>query len=666
MIIDFKKLNTGYYNSKNYYAEYGNTILLPYFFKLGTQNRNYDSDKLVLNFISYIVWHYELYQQEMNFDDKKKLVFNICRTVSLFNNSIITGKMSSDTIVDNYVIKNVEGFEDNSIFKDLKYLQKLTAYDNPTANSFIFYGKVTDQEIESLLKDVTSSVKKIIESELIDHPHKNDVRAEFQTVSNFPNIFSIAAYYREIQRSEEAIKYLDIGIKYLQDIQKQEIYADKHNQLFLIFKVISRVGEFASQKNMSQQTRKENTELTSDLKIIKKLTDLLVKPSKYCDSLLKINELNISYKQLINELIYLKSGLQHIHNRLLNIHDDYSARENYYTSFLKISNASSFLSAELIDELKNFCSNYFPKIQGDNLVNLHNFFASAKKEENIITKIINTAKLVYEKTEFPIQIKLAQSDKEKLREELEKYKPLIFKHNVNIQEIDSIQQKIRATDVETEKKELTLKSIYSQFKSFISNKLPALYKIDDNPITLNYEKLFIRKDTYGFDKLLISFTIGDNTIDKIYDISAEEVSNLKAAIVNIKRYNDKLNANQIFLPKSLLELGENFITKSTISKECIEKLSKSDLADSIINTGKIMKLSNFLTNNDVCLITEFYIEALYDLCNSNPLEIRALRHGIRHFEDNLEIMEVKTPIEQIYAHYTYKILGENLLHVDEL
>lgn len=193
-----------------------------------------------------------------------------------------------------------------------------------------------------------------------------------------------------------------------------------------------------------------------------------------------------------------------------------------------------------------------------------------------------------------------------------------------------------------------------------------MYKIDDNPITLNYEKLFIRKDTYGFDKLLISFTIGDNTIDKIYDISAEEVSNLKAAIVNIKRYNDKLNANQIFLPKSLLELGENFITKSTISKECIEKLSKSDLADSIINTGKIMKLSNFLTNNDVCLITEFYIEALYDLCNSNPLEIRALRHGIRHFEDNLEIMEVKTPIEQIYAHYTYKILGENLLHVDEL
>ena len=41
------------------------------------------------------------------------------------------------------------------------------------------------------------------------------------------------------------------------------------------------------------------------------------------------------------------------------------------------------------------------------------------------------------------------------------------------------------------------------------------------------------------------------------------------------------------------------------------------------------------------------------------IEYRALRHAIRHFEDNLDVMEVQTPIEEIYVHYAIRFLGED-------
>ncbi|MBP7007104.1 MAG: hypothetical protein KBB16_03535 [Candidatus Pacebacteria bacterium] len=68
-------------------------------------------------------------------------------------------------------------------------------------------------------------------------------------------------------------------------------------------------------------------------------------------------------------------------------------------------------------------------------------------------------------------------------------------------------------------------------------------------------------------------------------------------------------------------------------------------------------------------ILEFLLQTSYTLVKEAKeedtdlvfpeIEYRALRHSIRHFEDNLDVMEVQTPIEEIYVHYAIRFLGED-------
>jgi hypothetical protein len=90
----------------------------------------------------------------------------------------------------------------------------------------------------------------------------------------------------------------------------------------------------------------------------------------------------------------------------------------------------------------------------------------------------------------------------------------------------------------------------------------------------------------------------------------------------------------------------------------------------------------YLKNPDHKLILEFYLQTTYNLINSleindfefiNREEYRVLRHSLRHFEDNSDVLEVEMPREQIYGHYAVKYIHEiepklaeyNIQHLNE-
>lgn len=117
--IDFNKLDQSKEDSTKYYVQYCNGDLRDFFLSLEVLDRNIETDKLALNVMLYVIRHYEKFQAECSIEDKQKLLFSICRTISYLSNKIISGG-SVDGVVDKYAIRNNYGFEDNNIFRDLK------------------------------------------------------------------------------------------------------------------------------------------------------------------------------------------------------------------------------------------------------------------------------------------------------------------------------------------------------------------------------------------------------------------------------------------------------------------------------------------------------------------------------------------------------------------
>lgn len=298
----------------------------------------------------YVIRHYEKFQAECSIEDKQKLLFSICRTIPYLSNKIISGG-SVDGVVDKYAIRNNYGFEDNNIFRDLKYLQKITLY-NRNSESPAFYGVITPQEIDGMWLDMLGPFKNIIILELDETKAEVDKtveRAQYIDVKRYPNIFTLAAFYREEQRLKDAKDSLESAVQIL-----TEQATDPEKCLFVVLRAITVVGEFSSQKNLAFQTRLNNPEFTQSLEKIKNITNKIVKPDKYdkfTGAVINGIELNVLTQQL-------KLLLQSLNTlTVLSTSATYDEKVTYYTN--SIEPKSSFLSEELIENLHIFINTEF-------------------------------------------------------------------------------------------------------------------------------------------------------------------------------------------------------------------------------------------------------------------------------------------------------------------
>jgi hypothetical protein len=130
--------------------------------------------------------------------------------------------------------------------------------------------------------------------------------------------------------------------------------------------------------------------------------------------------------------------------------------------------------------------------------------------------------------------------------------------------------------------------------------------------------------------------------------------------------------NQIVFPKIFFEHDASFVIETSVNlldfKGYIESHTKETL-EYIVNYGKYCKLYQFIKEDDNQQTLEFMLQTSYHLVKegkeenkelaSPEIEYRSLRHCIRHFEDNFDVMAVQTPIEQIYVHYAIRFLEEN-------
>ena len=622
--------------SENFLRCFGNGFLVPYFSHLSIENRNSHTDQSLFMFFNYLISHYEKYRNEMTFENKRNLFFNICRSVSFLDWQVITGK-SEKGIADQYTIDSIEGFKENNLFRDLKFLQILTSYNKPHSYSPDFHGRATEIEVEFLIFDMIHALKLAFKTEgdaLITDEMREDVRQKFQSVNTYSHIFSIASYYREMLRCQDALKALDASISILEQIVNRNIFYEKHDLAFMIFRVISVVGEFASQKNMSKQTRLDFPELVVELEMIKGLTNLLVKPKEYADAFSEIINLDIQFAALIWDFRYLRSGLHEILVKLKSFQDNYEIRLKYYTTFPN----KAYLSEEIIEYLEGFCGYYFSYIQGSDLQKLQCFFRSSERQQNYIRTIIDVAKEIYTQDEFTEIMTICHTVKSDLTETIKEYTPPALPAGGLLTEIQNIFDFIK-TKICTDDQQILRQEVDS-FRAFLGNNLLSVGEFDDAPRYLNYHSLSV-----DHDHILIYFTAEEYIAIPILENQREELIYLCR---NINDYSKKKNSYKIMMPK----------TQGFSDQEKNEKI-----LDSIIQMGKMAKLLLFLTEDDTKLVTEFYLKTLYKLADRDNIEhskeFRALRDGIRHFEDNLYVTEFETDIEGIYANYIYKTLEQD-------
>ncbi len=649
--------------------EIGNNLLIPYFQQLTIEDRNAYTDQALFIFFNYMIAHYEKFHDQMTFENKRNLFFNICRSVSFLDWQVITGKSESG-IADEYTISHVKGFEENNLFRDLKFLQILTAYNPPKPSSPDFYGRASEEEVASLMHDMTRALKLVAKTEsdsTLENERRVEVRQQFQSVTSYPHIFSIASYYREKLRCEDAINALDVVVPIIEKYLAGNIFREHRDLVFLVFRVISIIGEFASQKNMSKQTRLDFPELTAELEKIKKLADLIVKPNQtgdftgYADLFYNIDQLIIHWGALLWDLNYVRSGLQQILVGLNNL-VTYDARLEYYTHFP----ARSYLSEELIIYLQGYCGYYFPDIKGEYFEYLCEVFSSPDNHRTHLTAILQIAKEVYPNQEFgEIMRGGASVARNDLRQALEAYEPPEQPTGGLLTEVYNIQDQL--SNYGCNNPFAILRQEVANFRAFLGNNLLAVGGFSDNPIGFDYDQLYVRESN-----LVVRIAGNGQTIEVTVAIPANLRMDAVYACHQINTYSQSKNFYKLILPKELLGYGPDFILGRFANNLAIlDRLQNNlEFLSAVIQMGRMAKLWIFLIDDENKLVAEFYLKTLYKLADHDNVEhskeFRALRDGIRHFEDNLLVTEVETDIEGIYANYIYKTFEQDAFNVTGL
>lgn len=654
-MIDFNVLQKSKKESAEYYVQYGNEQLIPFFQSLEVSSRNTETDKLVLNMMLYVIRHYENFQAECNTDEKQKLLFSICRTVPFLSNKIISGG-SVDGVVDKYAIRHKYGFEDNNIFRDLKYLQKITAY-NKNPNSPPFYGAIKPEEIDGMLLDMLGPFKNIIMLELDEtkaDAGKAIERIQYLDVKQYPNIFTLAGFYREEQRLKDAKDNLEIAIKIL----TEQAIVNPEKCLFVVLRAITIVGEFSSQKNLVFQTRLNNPEFTKSLEMIKNITNDIVKPDRY-DKFTSVVIHPIDLNTLKQQLGLLLDGLNSL--SLLSTSATYEEKVVYYTNPLVPK--PPYLSEKLITGLNIFINTEFPGLDAEQKSRIEQLLSSDKNEK-FITDILDICKPPKEHK------KIIFAEYKELISDVKGYTPPqdapLLLHCGELEKLVSLLKDVIATKPIKD----SAKDILSTLNDFLHSQVSVLPTPmqDDNSLKLELEQFKTGQTTTG-GALIMKVKLPSDTIKSIkieYDDSV--ASNIEIAVQSIKKY----MSNQIVFPKSFFEKDAAFVTKTNVDLAKFEAYIASHAIETleyIVNYGKHCKLYQFIKEDSNQQVLEFLLQTSYTLVKEAKeedtdlvfpeIEYRALRHAIRHFEDNLDVMEVQTPIEEIYVHYAIRFLGED-------
>lgn len=654
-MIDFNVLQKSKKESAEYYVQYGNEQLIPFFQSLEVASRNTETDKLVLNMMLYVIRHYEKFQAECNTEEKQKLLFSICRTVPFLSNKIISGG-SIDGIVDKYAIRHKYGFEDNNIFRDLKYLQKITAY-NKKPDSPTFYGAIKPEEIDGMLSDMLGSFKNIIMLELDGTKADTDKaieRTQYLDVKQYPNIFTLAAFYREEQRLKDAKDTIEIAIKML----TEQAMVNPEKCLFVVLRAITIVGEFSSQKNLAFQTRMNNPEFTQYLEMIKNITNEIVKPDRY-DKFTSAVIHNIDLNILKQQLRLLLEGLDTL--SLLSTDASYEEKVKYYTNSLVPK--SPYLSAELIAGLNTFINTEFPELDAGQKNRIEQLLSSDKNEK-FITDILDICKPPKEHK------KIIFAKYKELISDVKGYTPpQDAPQPLPCSELEKLVSLLKDVDATKPIKD-SAKDILSTLNDFLYSQVSVLPTPmqDDNALKLELEQFKAGQMITGGGVLIMKVKLPSDIIKLIkmeYDDSV--ASSIEIAVQSIKKYMD----NQIVFPKSFFEKDAAFVTKTNVDLAKFEAYIAShtrEVFEYIINYGRYCALCQFIKEDSNQQILEFLLETSYTLVKEAKedtdlvfpeIEYRALRHAIRHFEDNLDVMEVQIPIEEIYVHYAIRFLGED-------
>jgi hypothetical protein len=694
--IDYNKISAGKKTSGDYMRNYGNDVLEQHFRGLDINARDSNSDAMVFNFLHYVIRHYEAYQTEFSSFEKQTIFFNICRSVSFLTNNITTGTQS-EGVVDQYVLKNKYGFEDSNIFRDLKFLQILNIYIKPRATSPSFWGKVSEIELVGLMQDLLHPLKELVELELnssLSASEKTAKRKEYQDVKKYPNIFSIASYYREQDKCQQAIQYLNQGIEFLQDENQPE------DKLLVALRTISVIGEFASQKNLSLMTRLNHPKLLEILEKIKLFADKIVKPENFSQAWLT-NGAKIDFDKLLEEFSSLKSDLAKILVELKNL-TSYDARFEYYvgaqeayqskklalkdsykTSIIldsgkldqifmkeesikditKVAEATKTQSIEKKSKLEVFIQKWFSDIQIDEEA-MKKILLSDKPIAEIkkMVKDTNKFKHLMQNPEY-------RQDEEVLKKGLEKiaHQHLKIVDSTSALEATSalIESVLKSDSIIVDKRGL-LTETFQKFCAFLSpitaDQLRFQFE-DDNPMKMEFSKLHVDEDS---QKLSIKFKfLPGSSASELHislDIPDDKLSAIKDSVAKIKASRDGV----LHLPKRFLGLDNKFVTKAGLSQDTVLGLSSHpDFLDYLIELGQLCQLYSYLSQENIGTIAEFYLITIYGLCKedqnlglSHEQEFRSLRHGIRHFDDNLLVTEVESDIVGIYAHYTRRLFVE--------
>lgn|GEM_PF-6739295 len=655
-VIKFDQLNNSREESTKYYVNYGNEKLSPFFAERLGQSRDFSTDKLVFNFMLYAINHYEKFQDELSYTDKQKVLFSICRSVPYLSSQIISGD-SVQGVVDKYSIRHVEGFEDNSIFKDLKYLQKITTYDQKP-HHLSFYGSITDEEIDAVAVEMFSTIRSIIVLELDEAKTKEEKieeRKAYIDVKQYSSISTLAAFYRELQRLEDA----QSNLKYAIETLDEERGSNPEKCLFVVLRAVGIVGEFSTQKNLAVQTRLNNPDFTRLLNKIKNITNDLVKPDQYT----KFTEdfiQSINFDELKKQLQYLLEGLK----TLAKVSAEASLTEKvqYYTeaSPTKIP----YLSDDLIGNLNNFVDEEFPGLGGEER-NTISELLSSDRNEKFIKGILSICKPQNEHK------KAIFKEYKALFQAVKTYTPLAETEEtaLPISEIEKLASLFKEADgiIPAKDSARSIMETLSQFLHTEVAELPSPME-EDNPIALPLSKLKVGQTTIG-SFIVMEVRLPENATRKIkLQFSDEIFSTIQSSIQVIR---DHLGDKHIYFPKKFFDLGDEYIKSAPVDLNKFEIYFKSnteEVLDYIINFGKFCKVCHFIASQHNQQAIEFLLQTSYQLLKEANEEdedtvfcgeeYRGLRHAIRHYEDNFDVMEVSTPIEEVYAHYSIRFLGE--------
>lgn len=189
-----------------------------------------DIDNSLLGLLLKVVVHSNFYSKLETLEQKKSTLFNIARIITCLSKAF-----------------KEEYFDSNqrSIFRDLEFLHKILMPEGQIQDHVNHF--ISDRMGLNIFDEVIKFCDEIVFFELnsaLSHDERQIERTSFKDSYKLPNLYTIVNYYREIESLEKAISLLNN--KYLQILNLSTLEGKCS-----LFRILEKLGESVSQKNLS-------------------------------------------------------------------------------------------------------------------------------------------------------------------------------------------------------------------------------------------------------------------------------------------------------------------------------------------------------------------------------------------------------------------------------